>query len=81
RTAPRSLEALRRMAVHAAEELGAADEFEPARMAQLSAPAAAQLAARSHAAVLVHHDLKGEHLVLSPDGRVRGVLDWTDAVI
>ncbi|MYR63872.1 phosphotransferase, partial [Streptomyces sp. SID625] len=57
------------------------DEFEPARMAQLSAPAAAQLAARSHAAVLVHHDLKGEHLVLSPDGRVRGVLDWTDAVI
>ncbi|MFF0970199.1 phosphotransferase family protein [Streptomyces sp. NPDC003703] len=81
RTAPRSLEALRRMAVHAAEALGAADEFEPARMAQLAAPAAAQLAAQSHAAVLVHHDLKGEHLVLSPDGRVRGVLDWTDAVV
>jgi Phosphotransferase enzyme family len=33
------------------------------------------------AAVLVHHDLRGEHLDVSADGRVRGVLDWTDAVI
>ncbi|WP_225075694.1 MULTISPECIES: aminoglycoside phosphotransferase family protein [unclassified Streptomyces] len=81
RTAPRSLEALRRMAVHAAERLGAADEFDPARMAQLTAPAAAQLAAQPGTAVLVHHDLKGEHLVVSADGRVRGVLDWTDAVV
>ncbi|MGW5123414.1 aminoglycoside phosphotransferase family protein [Streptomyces sp. NPDC004069] len=81
RTAPRSLEALRRMAVHAAERLGAADEFDPGRMAQLTAPAAAQLAAQPGTAVLVHHDLKGEHLVVSADGRVRGVLDWTDAVV
>ncbi|WP_445525977.1 aminoglycoside phosphotransferase family protein [Streptomyces cyslabdanicus] len=81
RTAPRSLEALRRMAVHAAARLGAADEFDPGRMAQLTAPAAAQLAAQPGTAVLVHHDLKGEHLVVSADGRVRGVLDWTDAVV
>ncbi|MEU6477618.1 aminoglycoside phosphotransferase family protein [Streptomyces sp. NPDC047017] len=81
RAAPRSLEALRRMAVHAAERLGAADEFDPARTAQLTAPAAAQLAAQPGGAVLVHHDLKGEHLMVSADGRVRGVLDWTDAVI
>ncbi|MFF9125132.1 aminoglycoside phosphotransferase family protein [Streptomyces sp. NPDC014889] len=81
RTAPRSLEALRRMAVHAAERLGAADEFDPARMAQLTAPAAAQLAAQPGTAVLVHHELRGEHLVVSADGRVRGVLDWTGAVV
>jgi aminoglycoside phosphotransferase (APT) family kinase protein len=28
----------------------------------------------------VHHGLLGEHLVVSPDGRVRGVLDWSGAV-
>ncbi|WP_369249913.1 aminoglycoside phosphotransferase family protein [Streptomyces sp. R41] len=81
RAAPRSLEALRTAAAHAAEELAAADEFDPARLAQLTAPAAVQLAAQPAAAILVHHDLKGEHLVVSADGRVRGVLDWTDAVI
>ncbi|MBA2809817.1 aminoglycoside phosphotransferase family protein [Streptomyces sp. KM273126] len=31
--------------------------------------------------VLVHHALHGEHLVVSADGRVRGVLDWTGAVV
>ncbi|MET8244002.1 aminoglycoside phosphotransferase family protein [Streptomyces sp. NPDC005202] len=81
RTAPRSLGALRRMAVHAAERLGGADEFDTVRMAQLTRPAAAQLAAQSGSAVLVHHALRGEHLVVSADGRVRGVLDWTDAVV
>ncbi|MER6980711.1 aminoglycoside phosphotransferase family protein [Streptomyces carpinensis] len=81
RTAPRSLEALRRMAVHSAERLGKADEFDAARMSQLTPPAAAQLAAQPGTAVLVHHDLKAEHLVVSADGRVRGVLDWTDAAI
>jgi aminoglycoside phosphotransferase (APT) family kinase protein len=80
RAAPRSLEALRTAAAHAAEQLAAADEFDPGRLAQLTAPAAVQLAGPG-AAVLVHHDLKGEHLVVSADGRVRGVLDWTDAVI
>jgi aminoglycoside phosphotransferase (APT) family kinase protein len=39
------------------------------------------LAAPAGAAVLVHHDLRGEHLVVSGDGRVRGVLGWSDAVI
>ncbi|MEU9290599.1 aminoglycoside phosphotransferase family protein [Streptomyces sp. NPDC048275] len=81
RVAPRSLEELRTAAVQAAEQLAAADEFDPGRLAQLTALAAEQLAAQPAAAVLVHHDLKGEHLVVSADGRVRGVLDWTDAVV
>src|SRR3954467_10492745 len=76
RRAPRSLEALRRMAVRAAERLGAADEFDPARISQLTPSGAAQLAAQPGTAVLVHHDLRGEHLVVSADGRVRGILDW-----
>ncbi|MDH6213632.1 aminoglycoside phosphotransferase (APT) family kinase protein [Streptomyces pseudovenezuelae] len=82
RVPPRSLEALRRMAVQDAERLGAADEFDPARLHQLPPQAAVQLAAAQHGgAVLVHHALKGEHLVVSADGRVRGVLDWTDAAL
>ncbi|MFE7976029.1 phosphotransferase family protein [Streptomyces shenzhenensis] len=81
RAAPRSLEALRRMAVTAAERLGAADEFDPALLRQFTRAGAAQLTAQSGTAVLVHHDLKGEHLVVSDDGRVRGVLDWTDTAV
>ncbi|MFF3499741.1 aminoglycoside phosphotransferase family protein [Streptomyces sp. NPDC003247] len=81
RAAPRSLEALRRMAVAAAEHLARADEFDPARLHQLTPPGAAQLAAQPATAVLVHHALRGEHLVVSADGRVRGVLDWTGAVL
>ncbi|MFE4699947.1 aminoglycoside phosphotransferase family protein [Streptomyces sp. NPDC056738] len=79
RTPPRSLEALRAAAVRAAGRLPA-EEFDPARFDQLAAPAAVQLGAQPGAAVLVHHGLLGEHLVVSPDGRVRGVLDWTGAV-
>ncbi|MFE6778398.1 aminoglycoside phosphotransferase family protein [Streptomyces sp. NPDC057702] len=30
---------------------------------------------------LGHFDLKGEHLLISDDGRVTGVLDWTDAAL
>ncbi|MGW4977131.1 aminoglycoside phosphotransferase family protein [Streptomyces mirabilis] len=81
RAAPRSLEELRTAAERAAEGLAAADEFDPGRLAQLTQPAAGQLAAQTAAAVLVHHALKGEHLVVSADGRVRGVLGWTDAVL
>ncbi len=81
RVAPRSLEALRRAATSAAERLAAADEFDPARLQQLTPSATAQLAAQAGGAVLVHHGLRGEHLVVSVDGRVRGVLDWTDAVV
>ncbi|WP_318200695.1 aminoglycoside phosphotransferase family protein [Streptomyces sp. SCL15-4] len=81
RTAPRSLEALRRMAVHAAERLTAADEFDSARLHQFSPANAAQLSAQSGAAVLTHHGLTGAHVVVSADGRVRGVLDWTRAAL
>lgn len=81
RVPPRSLEALRRMAVRAAERLGAADEFDPALILQLTPAGAAQLAAQPGTAVLVHHNLRGEHLVVSADGRVRGILDWTGAAV
>lgn len=81
RVAPRSLEALRREAGRAAERLRAADEFDPVRLQQLTSPAAVQLAAQPGSAVLVHHALTGDHLVVSADGRVRGVLDWTRTVV
>jgi aminoglycoside phosphotransferase (APT) family kinase protein len=81
RTAPRSLEALRRAAERAAKRLAAADEFDPARLHQLTQPAAVQLAAQPGTAVLVHHGLTADHLVVSADGRVRGVLGWADTVI
>ncbi|MER7897069.1 aminoglycoside phosphotransferase family protein [Streptomyces sp. NPDC096046] len=81
RAAPRSLEALRRAAVRAAERLAAADEFDAARLNQLTPPAAAQLAAQPGTAVLTHHSLTGGHLVVSADGRVRGVLGWAGAVV
>ncbi|MES5818648.1 aminoglycoside phosphotransferase family protein [Streptomyces sp. RG80] len=81
RTAPRSLEARRRAAGNAAELLGAADEFDPGRLNQFGLPAAAQLVAQAGTAVLVHHGLTGDHLVVSADGRVRGVLGWADAVV
>ncbi|MER5438102.1 aminoglycoside phosphotransferase family protein [Streptomyces sp. NPDC002790] len=77
---PRSLESLRREAGAAALKLHADGEFEAERLDQLSARAVAQLAPQS-GTVLVHHDLKGEHLTVSADGRVRGVLDWADAVV
>ncbi|MEV5438846.1 aminoglycoside phosphotransferase family protein [Streptomyces sp. NPDC052682] len=81
RLAPRSLEGQRRAAIHAAERLAEADEFDPARLHQLTPPAALQLAAQPAAAVLVHHALTGDHLVVSADGRVRGVLGWGEAVL
>ncbi|WP_190197708.1 aminoglycoside phosphotransferase family protein [Streptomyces djakartensis] len=81
RTAPRSLEALRRSAARTAEGLAAADEFDAARLNQLTAAAAAQLAAQPGSMVLTHHALTGGHLVVSADGRVRGVLGWADAAV
>lgn len=81
RTAPRSLEALRRAAVRTAERLADADEFDAARLNQLTGPAAAQLAAQPGSVVLTHHALTGGHLVVSADGRVRGVLGWDEAVV
>ncbi|MEU3599816.1 aminoglycoside phosphotransferase family protein [Streptomyces sp. NPDC006798] len=32
-------------------------------------------------AVLLHNDLKGEHLLTGDDGGITGVLDWTDAAL
>jgi aminoglycoside phosphotransferase (APT) family kinase protein len=81
RVSPRSLEALRRAAARAAERLAEADEFDPARLEPLTPPAAGQLAAQSGSAVLVHHGLSGRRLMVSADGRVRGVLGWGGAVI
>ncbi|MCH5672373.1 aminoglycoside phosphotransferase family protein [Streptomyces gilvus] len=81
RTAPRSLEGLRRAAEKAAHLLAGTDESDSVRLHQLSSAAAVQLAAQPGTAVLVHHGLWGEHLVVSADGRVRGVLDWTDAAV
>ncbi|MCX2924597.1 aminoglycoside phosphotransferase family protein [Streptomyces sp. NEAU-W12] len=81
RVSPRSLEALRRAAGQAAERLAAADEFAPARLRQLTPSAADRLAAQSGSPVLVHHGLTGAHLVVSTDGRVRGVLGWAGAVV
>ncbi|MET8827966.1 aminoglycoside phosphotransferase family protein [Streptomyces sp. NPDC004610] len=81
RRAPRSLETLRRAAERAAERLAAADEFDPARVHQLTPAAAAQLGVQTAPAVLVQHALTAEHLVVSGDGRVRGVLGWDEAVL
>ncbi|MGW0707165.1 aminoglycoside phosphotransferase family protein [Streptomyces sp. NPDC002643] len=79
RLASRSLEALRATAGRAARGFADADEFDATRLGQLTSANVAQLAAS--AAVLVHHDLRGEHLVVSADGRVRGVLGWAQAVV
>ncbi|MGW1951251.1 aminoglycoside phosphotransferase family protein [Streptomyces sp. NPDC001920] len=81
RAAPRSLETLRRAAENAAGRLTAADEFDATRLRQLTQQAAVQLAAQPGAAILVHHALTGDHLVVSGDGRVRGVLGWADSVL
>ncbi|MFE6406804.1 aminoglycoside phosphotransferase family protein [Streptomyces sp. NPDC057837] len=81
RAAPRSLEVLRRAAVQAARRLADADEFDAARLHQLTPPAAAQLAAQPGAAVLTHHALTAGHLLVGADGRVRGVLGWSAAVV
>lgn len=79
RLAPRSLEGLRTAAGRAARVLAEADEFDVARLGQLTPAHTAQLAAPT--AVLVHHGLTGDHLIVSAEGRVRGVLGWSDAVI
>jgi aminoglycoside phosphotransferase (APT) family kinase protein len=81
RAAPRSLETLRQSVERAARVLAAADEFDAARPERLTREATAQLGVQPGAAVLVHHGLTGGHLVVSADGRVRGVLGWSDAVL
>ncbi|WP_320783650.1 aminoglycoside phosphotransferase family protein [Streptomyces sp. CRN 30] len=78
RAAPRSLEGLRAAAARAAHHLARADEFDDG-FGRFTPPAADRLTAS--APVLVHHGLTDEHLVVSADGRVRGVLDWTRAAV
>ncbi|WP_405641272.1 aminoglycoside phosphotransferase family protein [Streptomyces uncialis] len=80
RTPPRSLDDLRTAARHAARQLLPDREFDAGKLARLTPRAVVELAPRA-AAVVVHGDLKGEHLRISADGRVRGVLDWADALI
>ncbi|MBQ0825354.1 aminoglycoside phosphotransferase family protein [Streptomyces tagetis] len=81
RAPARSLETLRRSAEAAARRLAVADEFDPARLAQLTGAATAQLGVGPGAVALVHHTLADDHLVVGADGRVRGVLGWADAVL
>ncbi|MFC8567161.1 phosphotransferase family protein [Streptomyces sp. NPDC057245] len=81
RAAPRSLETLRRAAERAVRRLAGADEFDPSRPERLTSQASAQLGVQQGTAVLVHHALANDHLVVGADGRVRGVLGWADAVL
>lgn len=70
---PRSMAELRGPAEEAAGRLTADGEFDgsalPGPVPETGPP------------VVLHHDLKGEHLRVGGDGRVLGVLDWTDAVV
>ncbi|MFI7383906.1 phosphotransferase [Streptomyces sp. NPDC049813] len=79
KVAARGLEPVRR-AAHAAAAGLDADEFDAGRLEQLTPQAVAQLGAQGDA-VLVHHALTGARLTVGRDGRVRGVLDWGDAVV
>ncbi|MFF0384791.1 phosphotransferase family protein [Streptomyces sp. NPDC004286] len=79
KVAARSLGALRRIAAHAAERLAAAGEFDAGQLRQLTPSGATQLAAQPGSAVLTHHRLTDDHVLISADGRVRAVLDWTGA--
>ncbi|MGC0419879.1 phosphotransferase family protein [Embleya sp. AB8] len=71
--APRSLAELREQAESAARRLGADGEFD-------GAPPQAPVG-EPGPSVLLHNDLKGEHLLVGDDGRIAGVLDWTDAAV
>jgi aminoglycoside phosphotransferase (APT) family kinase protein len=77
RQPPRDLQGLRRRAPTAARRLLEADELTAAQLRRIQA-AEPPLAAAPERVVLVHGDLKGEHLLIDR-GRVSGVLDWTDA--
>ncbi|CAM5286605.1 Phosphotransferase enzyme family protein [Streptomyces rimosus subsp. rimosus] len=75
--APRNMPGLLRRASAAAETVAARGEFDAGWLPRLSVRGAE---AATAPATLVHNDLKGEHLLVAEDGRVSGVLDWTDAV-
>ncbi|QDY77345.1 phosphotransferase family protein [Streptomyces qinzhouensis] len=70
---------LREAALRAARELAADPTLDPGlvlRRLDTAPPPAAP-----DTAVLLHNDLKGEHLLIGDDGGVTGVLDWTDAAL
>ncbi|GAA2223101.1 hypothetical protein GCM10010232_04480 [Streptomyces amakusaensis] len=76
---PRDIASLRRIAAQAAKQLAADGEFVPGLMPQ-DPLADDQPQVQVTERVLLHNDLKGEHLLIDEDGGVSGVLDWTDAV-
>ncbi|MER5490364.1 aminoglycoside phosphotransferase family protein [Streptomyces sp. NPDC002490] len=80
RTPARSLEVLRADARRASDLLVSDREFDAAGPTRLTPRAMAQLAPRA-GELVIHADLKGEHLRVTADGRVCGVLDWTDAAV
>ncbi|WP_030673025.1 aminoglycoside phosphotransferase family protein [Streptomyces sp. NRRL B-1347] len=74
-SAPRALGALGAAAGRALARLAADGEVPRGLAVDATAgPAPA-------ASVVLHNDLKGEHLLVSSAGRVSGVLDWADAVV
>ncbi|MEV5596779.1 aminoglycoside phosphotransferase family protein [Streptomyces sp. NPDC052496] len=75
--APRNMPGLLRRATEAAEHVAARGEFDSGWLPRLRVPEAASAAGPG---TLVHNDLKGEHLLVAEDGRISGILDWTDAV-
>ncbi|GGO49265.1 hypothetical protein GCM10012286_46820 [Streptomyces lasiicapitis] len=77
---PRALGPLHASAEEAAGHLAAEGEL-PAALAAPRAPGTPAHPAAAPTAVVLHNDLKGEHLLVSSAGRVSGVLDWADAVV
>lgn len=73
----RDLHSLRRRALTAARRLLGAGELTAAQLRRIQDAEPPPAASPEHV-VLVHGDLKGEHLLID-QGRVSGVLDWTDA--
>jgi aminoglycoside phosphotransferase (APT) family kinase protein len=73
----RDLHILRRRALTAARHLRGAGELTATQLRRIQDAEPPAAASPEHV-VLVHGDLKGEHLLID-QGRVSGVLDWTDA--
>ncbi|MEU5977907.1 phosphotransferase [Streptomyces sp. NPDC047315] len=73
----RDLAELKARALVAARQLAADREFDPTLVERrLHTPPAPE-----PSVVLLHNDLKGEHLLVDEDGALTGVLDWTDAAL
>ncbi|MGW8376777.1 aminoglycoside phosphotransferase family protein [Streptomyces sp. ODS28] len=74
-------------AAKAAQRLGADGELGPVAESAHPLPArpfpheAVYATTERAPGVLLHNDLKGEHLLLDEDGELTGVLDWTDAAL